>query len=255
MESQILLYVPASCLPTIDNSLSITNHQSSVTSSLHLFMPYPQAPWTLQGYGLQTLHLLEIDRIRSTIPADLEIVSVFPGKTVGGVYLASYQSGSTLIYNELIVISGMVRHKDQVGGWVSHIYVDNPDSVAGGREIWSLPKELAEFTWQLDNQPSVRVTQGETLLCTCACNWQFPGWQQSLPFSSFSQRGSQLLCFNGKGKLKFNLAGLRLSIPAASPFADLGLGQPWFGFYCDSLDLIVNSPSEVAEPVRSKVNV
>jgi acetoacetate decarboxylase len=25
--------------------------------------------------------------------------------------------------------------------------VDNPDSVAGGREIWGLPKELAEFSW------------------------------------------------------------------------------------------------------------
>ena len=51
-------------------------------------MPYPQAPWTLQGYAIQTLQLLDIDRVRPFIPSELNIITVLPGKTLGGVYLS-----------------------------------------------------------------------------------------------------------------------------------------------------------------------
>ncbi|HEY9821570.1 MAG TPA: acetoacetate decarboxylase family protein, partial [Candidatus Sericytochromatia bacterium] len=105
-------------------------------------MTYPPAPWTLQGYAIQSLQLIDIERVRPLIPTEFEIISVLPGKTVGGVYLSYYGSGSVLEYSELIVAAGMVRYSGKIGGWVSHIYVDNADSVAGGREIWGLPKEL-----------------------------------------------------------------------------------------------------------------
>jgi hypothetical protein len=50
--------------------------------------------------------------------------------------LATY-TGGTLAYHELIV-----ARRPFV---VSEIYVDDERSRAGGREIWNLPKELAEF--------------------------------------------------------------------------------------------------------------
>lgn len=68
-----------------------------------------------------------------------------PGWTFGGVYCAHYGAGSTLEYLELIVIPGLVRRGHRLGAWISHIYVDDAQSVAGGRSIWALPKELAEF--------------------------------------------------------------------------------------------------------------
>ena len=52
--------------------------------------------------------------------------------------LANYTSG-TLVYRELIVFS----HATARGMVVSHIYVDDEQSLSGGREIWGLPKELA----------------------------------------------------------------------------------------------------------------
>jgi hypothetical protein len=45
-------------------------------------MGYPSAPWTLKGYALLTLHLLDVDRVRHLIPKELEIKTVWPGKTV-----------------------------------------------------------------------------------------------------------------------------------------------------------------------------
>jgi hypothetical protein len=77
-------------------------------------MTHPPAPWRLRG----------------------EIVVVPYGAT-SGLFLASY-TGETLAYHELIVFRpGLV---------VAHIYVDDERSLAGGRAIWNLPKQLAQFT-------------------------------------------------------------------------------------------------------------
>ena len=46
-------------------------------------MSYPSAPWELKGYALQTVHLIDIEKARPFVPPDLEIISVWPGKTVG----------------------------------------------------------------------------------------------------------------------------------------------------------------------------
>jgi acetoacetate decarboxylase len=77
-------------------------------------MGFPPAPWRLHGELI-------------FIPAHW-----------GGAMLANY-TGGTLAYHELIVFRP---------GWVvSYISVDSEESLRGGREIWQLPKELAEFTY------------------------------------------------------------------------------------------------------------
>lgn len=210
-------------------------------------MSHPQPPWLIQGYGFQTLQVVDIDRVSSLIPSALEVVSVWPGKTLGGVYIASYVEGSTLLYNELIVISAIVRYANRIGAWISHIYVDNPDSVEGGREIWGLPKELAQFTWNHDSSLSVKVSQDEQLLCELNCKWQLPGWQQSISGSVFSVLDSKLMCFEGRGGLRWHLSNVDLQIPSGSHFAWLGLSQPWLGFYLNPLRLTAGVPFLVQE--------
>jgi acetoacetate decarboxylase len=208
-------------------------------------MMYPPPPWNLEGYAFQTLQLLDIDRVSSLIPSELGIVSVLPGKTLGGVYVASYGAGSVMTYNELIVVSAVVHHGGKIGAWISHIYVDNPNSVAGGREIWGLPKELAQFTWDLGKTPHVQVRQGDELLCTLNCRWQLPGWQQALRGSVFSVVSSNLAAFEGRAKFKLALANTDLQVPSESPFAWLGLGQAWLSFQLNPLQLAVRAPQVV----------
>lgn len=209
-------------------------------------MTHPQAPWTLQGYAFLTLQLVDTARVRSLIPAELEVVAVWPGKTAGGIYVASYGSGSTLEYNELIVVGAIVRHAGKLGAWISHIYVDNPDSVTGGREIWGLPKELAQFTW---GQHSVHVHQAERLLCSLGSRWQAPGWQQQLTLPSFGTLGSQLLLFEAKSRTRLCLFGADLQVPPESPFSKLGFAQTWLSFYCNPLHLVVDAPKVVGVPI------
>jgi len=137
-------------------------------------------------------------RVRSLVPPDLDIISVLPGKTLGILYLASYGRGSVLAYNELIVVPALTRYRKNVGVWISHIYVDHPDSMAGGREIWGLPKELAQFTWYLDEQRHVLVRQAERVLCTLNYGSQRRLWRQPLFLPVLSMLGADLLAFKGR---------------------------------------------------------
>ncbi|WP_315791278.1 acetoacetate decarboxylase family protein [Fischerella sp. JS2] len=210
-------------------------------------MSYPAAPWTLKGYALLTSHLLDVNRVRHLIPKELEIKTVWPGKTLGGVYLSYYSSESVLEYSELIVVPATVSYQGKVGSWVSHIYVDNPDSVAGGREIWGLPKELADFTWENDN--SVTVCQGDRKLCSFRYYQPWFSWPQKFGGSSFSTMNSDLLLFFAESESRLSLVGSKLEVPAESPFAEVGLGQPFLTVRCDRMTLNVQAPEVVGQRI------
>ncbi|AVH70731.1 acetoacetate decarboxylase family protein [Nostoc sp. 'Lobaria pulmonaria (5183) cyanobiont'] len=210
-------------------------------------MPYPQAPWTLQGHAIQTLHLLNIDQVRPLIPLELEIVSVWPGKTLGSVYFSNYGSGSVLEYSELIVVPALINYQRKIGAWISHIYVDNADSVAGGREIWGLPKELAKFTWEQGKY--VTVHQENRKLCSLKYNQQSLAWRQRLSASSFSAKGADLLIFPAEFESMLGLIGSKLEIPVESPFSGIGLGQPWLTVRCEQLSLRVDAPKVVGQSI------
>jgi acetoacetate decarboxylase len=209
-------------------------------------MTYPPAPWQLQGYALQTLQLVDVERASNWVPSELEIVSLLPGKTLGGIYLSSYETGSLLQYNELIVVAASVRDQGKIGVWISHIYVDNEDSVAGGREIWGLPKEMAEFTWEKD---SVRVRQHNCELCHLhyqkgLFSFSTPG-QIGFNGSGFSGLGTELMFFNSHFKSRVGLVKGSLEIPQESPFANLNFSQPWLTLNMQQLELLAGVPEIV----------
>ncbi|WP_017656047.1 acetoacetate decarboxylase family protein [Fortiea contorta] len=208
-------------------------------------MPYPKTPWTLIGLAIQTLHLIDIDRVRHLIPAELNIIALWPGKTLASVYLSNYQSGSVLEYSELIVAPAVVSYQGKIGGWISHIYVDNPDSVAGGREIWGLPKELADFAWE--NGKHVTVRQQNRLLCSLSYGQQSWAWKLRLGASVFSTMGADLLMFPTEFASCLSLVGSHLEVPPESPFADIGLGKAFLTVRCEQLNLRVDAPTVVGQ--------
>lgn len=87
---------------------------------------YPPAPWHMHGQLW-----LSLFRVRGT---------------TWGVGLVNYEDPSPLTYSELLVARAV---KDPVNGVsISQIWVDSPDSRAGGRELWAIPKELCDFTFE-----------------------------------------------------------------------------------------------------------
>ncbi len=215
-------------------------------------MLYPPAPWNLQGYAIATLQLVDVALVRPLVPSELEIISLFPGKTLGGIYISSYGLGSVMEYNELIVVSAIANYAGKWGPWISHIYVDNPNSVAGGREIWGLPKEIAQFSWEgsdLIKASSlgyrITVRQGNSQLCSL--NYSQQSWALPLSLSGnfFSANSSNLLFFKGEFQSRTGLIGGELEILEDSPFASLNFGQPWLTVACEDLRLIANAPEIV----------
>ncbi|MGL5063309.1 MAG: acetoacetate decarboxylase family protein [Microcoleus sp.] len=219
-------------------------------------MIYPSAPWKLRGYAVQTLQLVDVVRVRSLVPSELGIISFLPGKTLGGIYISSYGLDSAIEYNELIVVSAIVNYCGKWGAWVSHIYVDNPNSVAGGREIWHLPKELAQFSWEGSDSVKasslgyrVTVRQGNCQLCSL--NYSKQILAVPLPFSgnAFSVDRSNLLLFKGELTARIGLIGGQLEIPSESHFSYLNLEQPLLTAACENLHLTVKAPEVIGNRV------
>ncbi len=100
---------------------------------------YPPAPWRFRGGAWVGLFLADRPLLP---PAALKYV--LPSRLVV-VALIRYREG-TLQYDELI-IGALARRRLSVGLHVHHIWVDDTQSFAGGRQIWGLPKEFASFTW------------------------------------------------------------------------------------------------------------
>jgi acetoacetate decarboxylase len=205
-------------------------------------MTYPSAPWTLQGHAVHTLQLVDRVQARAFVPSDLDIISVLPGQTLGVVYLASYGPESALPYHELIVVPALTRSGIHLGFWISHIYVDHPDALAGGREIWGLPKELAQFTWLTGEQRQVMVRQDDRVVCTLHDGRPRRFWRLPLFLSVLSRRGADLLRFTGTGTARFGLGQGRLDVPAEAPWAALGMAGAVRTYHYHDMTVVAHAP-------------
>jgi len=184
--------------------------------------------------------LVPLETARRWVPDDLSIVPLTAHSTLAALALARYARGSTLAYSELVVAVCLARAGRRPGFWVSHIYVDDLESLDAGREMFGLPKELAEFDWdeQLDGSGGVTVARdGETLV---AARWS-PPWPFALPLPFYAPLlgsvSGDRRTFPALGKAHFGVGRLRLQIPMESPFSGLGLERPAVTLRADHLDL------------------
>jgi acetoacetate decarboxylase len=205
-------------------------------------MTYPSAPWRLRGHAVHTLRLVDRMQARAFVPSGLDVISALPGRTLGGVYLAAYGPGSALPYHELIVVAALVRDGAHVGGWISHIYADHPDAMAGGREIWGLPKALARFVWQTGDERQVTVRQDGRAVCTLRYGRPRSLWRQPLWLPVLSLRGTHRLRFTGTGTARFGLGKGRVDVPAGTPWAALGLAGAARTYHYDEMTLVAHAP-------------
>jgi acetoacetate decarboxylase len=93
-------------------------------------MPFPSPPWHLEAelwLSVFVLRSAAADR-----PAG-----------VYGVAFVDYTDGGVLTYHELLVARLHDLRARQVR--ITDIWVDSPTSLAGGRALWAIPKELADL--------------------------------------------------------------------------------------------------------------
>lgn len=102
--------------------------------------PYPPAPWTASSQ--YWAGLFRADRPAS-LPRGLRPLL---GARARVVTVVRYLPSSTLVYDELIAsVPVLVGWRPAL--YIDYIWVDSLASLWGGRRIWGLPKQLAEFSW------------------------------------------------------------------------------------------------------------
>lgn len=104
---------------------------------------YPPQPWRLHGQAYVSVWRLPVGRLRAAMPPGVQPVTV-RGQAVVGTAWVDYQPGGVLSYRELLA-AVLVRS----GAWpavtITEIWVDSTRSLAGGRELWGIPKQLARL--------------------------------------------------------------------------------------------------------------
>jgi hypothetical protein len=197
---------------------------------------HPPAPWRLRGEA--AIVIIGVREHAARVfprPAGVELLHA-GGWTLGGALLARYDEHATLPYQELIVFSGVARAAGRLALVVTHIYVDSLPSLRGGREIWGLPKELADFSWasrkvtvEQDGRPllhaSFRRRPGRLLL------------PMPLYAPVFGDRGGVTVHAAGWGHLRGTPAVADFDVPRTSPFAGLGLSGRHLAVAGEALDL------------------
>ena len=108
--------------------------------------PYPEPPW--QTYGRAFFAPFLVPAHALSVPPGLSPMQAF-GKATGMLAYVEYLPPSPLCYRELIWMPCLVRTtaggRRTRGYFVAVMYVDHEGSLAGGREIWALPKTMAAF--------------------------------------------------------------------------------------------------------------
>ncbi|MEO9134446.1 MAG: acetoacetate decarboxylase family protein [Jatrophihabitantaceae bacterium] len=105
---------------------------------------YPPEPWDLRGQLHSSVYLVPFDQIPTDLPPGWRPIQI-GGRAIVGTAWVTYGPGGVLEYNELMA-TVLVRRGRHLRPTITHIWVDSAASREGGRALWGIPKELAEFT-------------------------------------------------------------------------------------------------------------
>jgi len=200
--------------------------------------PLPAAPWTLHGEAIVGLKIVRSDIAQRFVPPDAKVVRIWPGRTLAILYLAHYQHSPVGEYRELIVAPALVSRHGRVGFWISNIYVDSETSMAAGRAIWALPKQMASLEWGAGGVSSVGPQLRVSASVAAA------GRSMRLPFvgAAMSQCGSAKSWFSVRGSARVGHARASVEFAHGDGLAALGFGGSMKVFVCQQLRVTIGRP-------------
>jgi len=115
---------------------------------------YPPEPWYLAGHLLVSAFRVPVralpEDVLAAVPHDHAPLVVAGHVTLGAAFV-HYLPGGALRYEELL-LALPVRKGLAIRQSIPHIWVDSDASRRGGRELWGIPKELGDFTREVDGR-------------------------------------------------------------------------------------------------------
>ncbi|WP_370950330.1 acetoacetate decarboxylase family protein [Amycolatopsis sp. cg5] len=129
-------------------------------------MTYPPEPWNLAGQAYLSIWRVPADRLPG-LPGGVKPV-LLGGRAQVFTAWVDYQPPGQLSYHELL--STVAVHGPRVSSSITDIWVDSEISLAGGRELWGIPKDLA----------TLGFTHGKTFTASAAIE---DGWIATAAFT------------------------------------------------------------------------
>ncbi|MFF8934371.1 acetoacetate decarboxylase family protein [Streptomyces paradoxus] len=136
-------------------------------------MPFPPSPWHLTGDMVVSLWRVPADDLPPwSLPGGVRPWVVRRRATLLAFWV-DYRPGGVLAYREFLVALA-VRHGRRLTGSTVAAWVDDEQSLAGGRALWGIPKELGAIMLSTDGRdgrgeltaagmPPVRVAYRDVL--------------------------------------------------------------------------------------------
>ncbi|GAV71465.1 PPR domain-containing protein/PPR_2 domain-containing protein [Cephalotus follicularis] len=102
--------------------------------------------------ALYQLHLVKAETARAFIPKEFRLVEAF-GYTLGGFFLASYDHSPAGVFDELVVIAGLVWNPPTSCAWAAKVLVNSDEACDHGRKYVGLPSQVARFSKRITSIP------------------------------------------------------------------------------------------------------
>lgn len=97
---------------------------------------YGKPPWIFKGRAFYQLNLVKAELARAFIPEEFRLVEAF-GYTLGGFFLASYDESPAGVFDELVVIAGIVWNPPTSCAWAARVLVNSDEACIHGRKVGS----------------------------------------------------------------------------------------------------------------------
>lgn len=140
---------------------------------------YGKPPWIFKGRALYQLHLVKASTVRACIPKEFRLVQAF-GYTLGGFFLASYDDSPAGVFDELVVIAGLVWSPPTSCAWAAKVLVNSNIACDHGRKEVGLPSQVARFSKRITAVSRQPKTKHSPILNVIGMN------------AAFSDRGDQM---------------------------------------------------------------
>lgn len=163
---------------------------------------YPAAPWHTHGRAFMQPYLVRASDL--VLPDGFRPVAV-AGRCVGILGLVQYLAPSPLTYAELIWMPCMISTSGLRGYYVAKMYVDSAASLAAGRELWALPKQLARFEIG-EREATIDTEDGAHLVLSLARRG--PALPLRVGAGTVQDGGADLVRFRGTGTARTSSGGV-----------------------------------------------
>jgi hypothetical protein len=181
---------------------------------------YPPEPWRLRAVAHLSLWWAE----PPPLPEGIRPVRIF-GRCLVGAAWVRYLPGGDLAYHEVAALV-VVRVGWRLGVTIIRIWVDSPASVAGARQMWAIPKELATFV----EDEAVGVARSRF-----RPRWRLPGRWTARSRTVQSREGGLVVT---RMRVRGRITVGRGTWEFKEPLEFMPSGRPWVTVRLDAADVV-----------------